>query len=117
MLYKLILPAMIKTQADCFCEKRVFAAFHIRCQNQSERFAKNGTGTGLPDVKPNIPIWVNFGGLYIGKCRFILWPFGIFYRDLGYFMAIGYILYSFGIMYQEKSGIPGQELAICFFRV
>jgi hypothetical protein len=45
--------------------------------------------------------------------------FGIFYGDLGYFMTIWYILYSFGtfcihlvhfsgfgIMHQEKSGNP-----------
>jgi hypothetical protein len=38
--------------------------------------------------KPKIPIWVNYGGPYSGKCRSILWSFGIFYSHLGYFMAI-----------------------------
>jgi hypothetical protein len=28
--------------------------------------------------QPKIPIWVNFGGPLIGKCLYILWPFGIF---------------------------------------
>jgi hypothetical protein len=47
----------------------------------------------------------------------ILWPFGIFYGHLEYFMEIwnifyllGYFMiiwYGFGIMYQEKSGKPG----------
>jgi hypothetical protein len=43
----------------------------------------------------------------------ILWPIGIFYGRLGYFMTIWYILCSlgaffsgFGIMYQEESGNP-----------
>jgi hypothetical protein len=26
--------------------------------------------------KPKIPIWVNFGGPWNGKCWYILWPFG-----------------------------------------
>jgi hypothetical protein len=38
--------------------------------------------------KPKIPIWVNFGGLEIGKCLYILWPFGILDADLGYSMTI-----------------------------
>jgi hypothetical protein len=76
--------------------------------------------------KPKIPIWVNFGGPYIGKCIYILWPFGIFYRHLEYFtdiwnilqtfgifydlfvhlVFIWYMFSGFGIMYQEKSGNP-----------
>jgi hypothetical protein len=46
--------------------------------------------------KPKIPIWVNFGGPWVGKCWYILWPFGIFYGYLGYFMTIWYIFCSFG---------------------
>jgi hypothetical protein len=46
--------------------------------------------------KPKIPLWVNFGGPWVGKCWYILWPFGIFYGYLGYFMTIWYILCSFG---------------------
>jgi hypothetical protein len=30
---------------------------------------------------------------------YILWPFGIFYGHLAYFMAIWYILWPFGIFY------------------
>jgi hypothetical protein len=30
--------------------------------------------------KPKIPIWVNFGGLQIGKCLYILWPFETFFE-------------------------------------
>jgi hypothetical protein len=50
---------------------------------------------------------------------YILWPFGIFYGHLVYFMAVWYILWPFGIfyghlvyfphfglLYQEKSGNP-----------
>jgi hypothetical protein len=59
----------------------------------------------------------NLGQFWRALCRLesvynVLWPFGIFYRDLGYFVTILYILYSFGtfsgfgIMYQEKSGNP-----------
>jgi hypothetical protein len=45
---------------------------------------------------------------------YILWPFGKFYRNVGYFMTIWYILCSSGtffrfcIMYREKSGNPGK---------
>jgi hypothetical protein len=42
--------------------------------------------------KQKIPIWVNFGGSCIGRCWYILWPFGIF-------TAIWYILWPFGIFY------------------
>jgi hypothetical protein len=67
-------------------------------------------------LKPKIPIWVNFGGPLIGKCRYLLWPIGIFDGHLGYFIATWYIMCSFGtfssfgiILYQEKSGNPGAE--------
>jgi hypothetical protein len=39
----------------------------------------------LPDglfSNQKIPVWVNFGGLWIGKCLYILWPFGTIYGDL-----------------------------------
>jgi hypothetical protein len=48
--------------------------------------------------KPKIQNWVNFGGPFNGKCRYILWPFGIFYDHLEYFMAIWYNLWPFGIV-------------------
>jgi hypothetical protein len=34
--------------------------------------------------EPKIPLWVNNGGPWIGQLIYILWPFGIFYGDLGY---------------------------------
>jgi hypothetical protein len=54
---------------------------------------------------PKIPIWVNFGGPWNGKCCYILLSFGIFYDHLEYFMdiwqnvcmAVWYSLWSFGI--------------------
>jgi hypothetical protein len=58
-------------------------------------------------------------GPQIGKCWYILWPFGIFYGHMVYFMTIWYILWpfgtfcvnlvhfsGFGIKHQEKSGNP-----------
>jgi hypothetical protein len=47
----------------------------------------------------------------MGKCLYILWPFGIFNGHLGYFILvhfvfIWYIFSGFGIMYREKSGNP-----------
>jgi hypothetical protein len=48
---------------------------------------------------PKIPIWVYFGGPWIGKCWHILLPFGIFYGHLVYFMTIWYILWLFGIYF------------------
>jgi hypothetical protein len=41
--------------------------------------------------KPKIPIWVNFGGPWNGKCWSILWPFGIYYGNSVYFMAIWWV--------------------------
>jgi hypothetical protein len=38
-------------------------------------------------LKPKIPIWINFGGPWNGKCWYILWPYGIHYSNLVYFMA------------------------------
>jgi hypothetical protein len=40
------------------------------CYGPTLRF-RGGPGTGLPDgvhFIPKIPIWVNFGGPWIGKC-------------------------------------------------
>jgi hypothetical protein len=42
--------------------------------------------------KPKIPIWVNFGVCYDGKCWSILWPCGIFNGLLLHFKVIWYIL-------------------------
>jgi hypothetical protein len=65
--------------------------------------------------KPNIPIWVSFGGSCNGRCWFILWPFGLFYGHLINYVTIWYILWllvyfsRFGMLLKEKSGNPGQE--------
>jgi hypothetical protein len=40
---------------------------------------------------PKIPIWVNFGGPWNGKCWYVFWPFGIFYGHLVQFMAVWYM--------------------------
>jgi hypothetical protein len=49
--------------------------------------------------KPRIPIWVNFGGSYSGRCWYILRPFGLFCCHTVYFMAIWYILWPFGVYF------------------
>jgi hypothetical protein len=49
--------------------------------------------------KPKIAIWVNFGGLWNGKCWYILGPFGIFYGHLVLCMTVWYSLWSFGIFF------------------
>jgi hypothetical protein len=41
-------------------------------------------------------MWVNLRGPWNGKVGYNLWPFEIFYRHLGYFMAIWYILWPLG---------------------
>jgi hypothetical protein len=61
--------------------------------------------------KPKIPIWIIF---LIGRCRYNLWTFGLFYGQLVYFIAslytyfvvIWFIFLHFGMLYQEKSGNP-----------
>jgi hypothetical protein len=57
-----------------------------------------------------MPIWNILWpfGIFYGHLEYfmaiwnILWPFGIFYRHLGYFMTIWYIFCGSGIMHQEK---------------
>jgi hypothetical protein len=61
--------------------------------------------------KPKIPIWVHFGGPQIRKGLYILWPFGIFYGDLGYYMTIWYILYSFGTFLPVLVSCSNKNLA------
>jgi hypothetical protein len=53
-----------------------------------------------------IPIWGNFGGPNVGKCWYILWPFGLFYGNLVLLVVIWYI---FCMLLQEKSGNPGKK--------
>jgi hypothetical protein len=86
-------------------------------QTQVKKCRKECVSQGCQTVfifEPKIPIWVNFGGPYIGKRWYILWPFGIFYGNWGYFMTIWYILCSFSgfvVMYHEKSGNPECDCA------
>jgi hypothetical protein len=49
--------------------------------------------------KPKIKIWIKFRGPWRGKCCHILWPFGIFYCHLVYFIAVWCSLWSFGIYF------------------
>jgi hypothetical protein len=49
--------------------------------------------------EPKISIWVNFGRSCNRRCWYVLWPFGIFYRHLGYFMTILYTLCLFGTFF------------------
>jgi hypothetical protein len=49
--------------------------------------------------KPKILIWIDFGGSGNGRCWYILSP-------LVYFTAIWYILWSFGIFYNEVVYFP-----------
>jgi hypothetical protein len=49
---------------------------------------------------PKIQIWVNSEHLAMEDVGIhILWPFGIFYSNLVYFMAIWYIFWLFGIFF------------------
>jgi hypothetical protein len=48
--------------------------------SEKNRFGNQPRVARCVIFKPKIPIWVNFGGQWIRHCRYILWPFGIFYR-------------------------------------
>jgi hypothetical protein len=81
-------------------------------------------GSGLPDglfSKQKSQFGEILGGHCLGRCWYILRPFGLFYGYLVYFAAIWYILWQLGILYghlvyfsrlgmlhQEKSGNPGR---------
>jgi hypothetical protein len=49
--------------------------------------------------KPKFPNFGIFLRALDWKNGYVLWPFGIFYRHLGYFMTIWYILCSFGTFF------------------
>jgi hypothetical protein len=57
-------------------------------------------------------ILLNFGGTCNGIFWSILWPFGLFYGHLLYFVTVVFILllfgifFRFGLLHQEKSGNP-----------
>jgi hypothetical protein len=64
--------------------------------SESSKLEKNckswpGLPDGIPIFKPEIQFWVNFGCCCNGRCSYILYPFGICYVNLEYFMAIWYI--------------------------
>jgi hypothetical protein len=65
--------------------------------------------------KPKIQLWKNFGGSCNGRCWHILLTLRPFYGLLLYFMDIRYICDNlvyfsrFGILFQEKSGNPGDD--------
>jgi hypothetical protein len=50
----------------------------------------------------------------MGKCLYILWPFGICYGYLGYFMTIWYILCSFGTFFRFWYRVPRKIWQPCF---
>jgi hypothetical protein len=56
--------------------------------------------------KPKIPIWVNFGVPWIGKCWYILWQSVLFYGHLGYSMTIWSILCLFGSFFRFVYHVP-----------
>jgi hypothetical protein len=45
------------------------------------------------------------------RCWYIFWPFEIFYRHLGYFMTLWYILCSFGTFYPVSVSSTTKNLA------
>jgi hypothetical protein len=53
----------------------------------------------------------------MGKCWYILWRFGIFYRHLGYFMTIWYILWSFGTFCPVLVSCTKKNLATLVYSV
>jgi hypothetical protein len=57
-----------------------------------------------------LPIWVHFWGPLRGNCCYILWPFGIFYGYLVYFIAIWYSLPSFGIVFPFFGGLNRKNI-------
>jgi hypothetical protein len=63
---------------------------------------------------PKLPIWADFGRPWNEIFRYILWPFDVEFGHLLNFVTMWYILWpyvifsQFGILYQEKSGSPGE---------
>jgi hypothetical protein len=63
---------------------------------------------------PKIPIWVNFGGSCNGRFLCMLWLFGPFSGNLVYFMALWYILWSFGLFFPVLVYCNKRNLATLF---
>jgi hypothetical protein len=53
--------------------------------------------------KSKIPMSVNFGGSWNGKCWHILWPSGTFYCHLVHFTDIWYTLWSYLVRCTKKN--------------
>jgi hypothetical protein len=63
--------------------------------------------------KPQILIWVNFGGSWNGKGWYILWPFGIYIlRPFGTFYGRLVIKWQFGILSPILANCVKKNLAI-----
>jgi hypothetical protein len=90
---------------DCFgrFESNLSTFYSLRylCTRVARRFV----------FKPEIPIWVNFRGPWIGKNGYILWPFGIFYDHLVHFVFIWYVLCSFGTFFPFLVSCTKKNLA------
>jgi hypothetical protein len=61
--------------------------------------------------KPKIIISVHFEGACNESWWSILWPFGLCFGHLVYFMVIWVIFSRFGMFCQEKSGSPASDVA------
>jgi hypothetical protein len=61
--------------------------------------------------KPKIHIWLNFGGSSNARCWYILWPLGLFYGPLVYFVTIWYILLLFGTFFPVLVCCTNKNLA------
>jgi hypothetical protein len=61
--------------------------------------------------KPKIQSWEKFSRPQIGKCWYILWPYGIFDGYLGYFVNIRYMLCSVGTFFPVLVSCTKKNLA------
>jgi hypothetical protein len=67
--------------------------------------------------KPKIPIWVNFGGSYNGRCKAIwsiLLPFGILYGYFGIFFPFWNVVPR--KIWQSCGGNP-RSFGFCLFSI
>jgi hypothetical protein len=65
--------------------------------------------------KPKIPLWVNFGGSYNGRCCYMLSTFGLFYGQSVYFMPISiYFIVIWYIFPQFLYVVPRKIWQPCF---
>jgi hypothetical protein len=92
--------------------RKKFLPRHLGAKNEWDLLVFKG---GLPDGFFSNPksqnLLVNFRGPQIGNCWYILRPFWIFYRHLGYFMNIGNILCSLGTFFLVLVSCTKKNLA------